>query len=106
MSADNITINELDAIADRVARLHTRITSLSKSATSGEISPENAASLFSQIAAAWHEDRKRAAFAAMEKRGGTFAQHLAAAWFAADPANSAIIENSFPELIAKYTPAI
>lgn len=41
----------------------------------------------------------------MENSGGSFAGHLAAAWFAADSGNKARIESAFEHLFRKFVPA-
>lgn len=41
-------------------------------------------------------------FQAMEQRGGSFAQKLAAAWFAADPVNKTLIEATWPRMMEAY----
>ena len=42
------------------------------------------------------------AFCIMDEQGGSFAHHLAKAWFVADSSNKARIESTWDDLIGRY----
>lgn len=49
-----------------------------------------------------YDEHYRRAFNEMEVSGGSFAHHLAKAWFVADSGNRATIEKGWPHLIKRY----
>ncbi|MFN4278288.1 MAG: hypothetical protein ACK4FJ_18500 [Ferrovibrio sp.] len=48
------------------------------------------------------ENEQFAAVEMMERIGGSFARHIARAWFAADSHNKAILETAFADLLTRY----